>query len=320
MLAALPLVLAIDPPTVEVDIDALTLPQAQAEQLHGELMTRLVESGHAVGTSGAIVVRLTGGGEHVHVEVQHGTRAATRDVRGKGALLRLATIHAALELLAEQDAVVDPDPVRAAARDRSVVVVAEPGAQAWLPAVIEALVDAGQVVTPHAASASTRVCLDVQDERPTLAAVGIDEPCPDGTPSSDLGGDAVALVSAARARAPVSTRDPKEEDPSTEEAAPTIVPAPVVRTTAKPSTGARAPAWTGVLGIGLGGEGRLSAAEPLVLVHGDARHLGAQGPGTDVDDPQAQELRQPGQLLVRPDEARRHLGIETLRQRLRHRR
>lgn len=272
MFAALSLLLAIDPPTVTVDIDALTLPQAQAEQLHGELMTRLVESGHAVGAAGAIVVRLTGGGDRVHVEVQHGSHARSRDVQGIGALLRLATIHAAIELLSELDAVTDPDPVRAAARDRSIVVVADPDAAAWLPAVIEALVEAGNVVTPRPQSAAMRVCVGAVDGRPTLAAVTSDAECPAGAASEDLTRDAAAILTAARARAAAPADDPA---PPADDAATTPADEPVDRPPTKPAaTPAARPAsrWTGVIGAGAGAQGRLAAPEALVLLHGDARH------------------------------------------------
>jgi len=41
---------------------------------------------------------------------------------------------------------------------------------------------------------------------------------------------------------------------------------------AVPPPAPRAPSWTGVLGAGAGAQGRISAAEALVLLHGDARH------------------------------------------------
>ena len=108
----------------------LALLQAQTEQLLGELMTRLVEAGHAVGVPGAVTVRLTGGGDVVHIEVVHGTQVHARDVKGRGAVLRLAVIHAAIELLAEVEAVrIDPDPALAAAPERAVVVQIDDDAQ-----------------------------------------------------------------------------------------------------------------------------------------------------------------------------------------------
>lgn len=264
VLAAL---LAVESPTIAVDIDALALPNAQAEQLHGELMTRLVESGHPVGTSGAIVVRLTGGGARVHVEVQHGTRAWQRDVDGSGALLRLATIHAVLDLLGKVDAVEDPDPARASPPERSVFVEADAAASAWMPELIAALVEADNVVKPSREGASWRVCLGGDGSAPTIAVGPVDEPCPAGAVSDGLAEDVVVALATARAAPPeraVAPVEPAAQERTPEpESKPVAVPPPPTR---------REQAWSGALGVGAGAEGRVREAEALVLVHGDARH------------------------------------------------
>jgi hypothetical protein len=260
MLAALCLALALDPPTIGVDVDALALPQTQAEQLHGELMTRLVESGYPVGGTGAVTVRLTGGGEVVHVEVQHGARAWTRDVRGSGALLRLATIHAALELVAESDGAVERDPARAAPRERSVVVVADPAAASFVPTVIAALIDAGNVVVPKRESAALQLCVGTDGERPTIAAATVEAECPSAEPSTNLPTDIAAALDDARKPPPVI-------------APPKPIEAPPVVASPRPSQPSEArPSWTGAIGLGAGAEGRLSEPEALVILHGDARH------------------------------------------------
>lgn len=262
MLAALCLLLAVDPPTIGVDVDALALPQAQTEQLHGELMTRLVESGYPVASSGAVVVRLTGGGEVVHVEVQHGTRSWTRDVQGAGALLRLATIHAVLELLAQSAPVVDPDPARAPAHERSVVVVAEPAATAFVPEVIAALIDTGNVVVPARESAAMQLCVGADGERPTIAAASVDGECPAAVASDDVARDVTAAVDRARTPPPAVAPAPT----------PIREPESTTRSTAAERTSAAPPPWTGAIGLGAGIEGRIAEPEALVLLHGDARH------------------------------------------------
>jgi hypothetical protein len=265
-----------DPPTVAVDIDALALPHASSEQLHGELITRLVESGHAVGSTGAVVVRLTGGGKRVHVEVQHGAHVVTRDVTGSGALLRLAAIHAVIDLLAGLDAVRDPDPALAAAPERSVVIDADPAAAAWMPEVIAALLDAGNVVKPSAEGAAMRICLGAHDEVKTIAVVPVAEPCPAGAASEDLGRDLVIALAAARARPSPDPAIPTKQEPerAADELDPpeqvAVAPGPTISKTAP--TRASGPRWSGALGIAAGAQARLADAEALVLLHGDARH------------------------------------------------
>lgn len=256
-----------DAPTIVVDIDALALPHAQTEQLHGELMTRLVESGHPVGSAGAITVRLTGGGQRVHVEVQHGSRSWKRDVDGTGALLRLATIHAALDLLGQVDAVADPDPALASAPERSVVVEADDDAAAWVPEVIAALVGAGNVVKPSSDGALWRVCLDARDGRPMLAVASIDEPCAEGAPSDAVAHDLGAALAAAREAVP-----PTETPPTAAVDDEPVAATPAAITERPRTPPVRAMRWSGALGLGVGAQARLRAAEALLLVHGDARH------------------------------------------------
>lgn len=264
MLHALLFVSLARPATIDVRVDALALPHAQTEQLHGELMTRLVEEGHAVGSTGAVVVRLTGGGDVVHVEVAHGSTIRTRDVRGQGAVLRLAVIHAAIELLAGLEEIrVDPDPALAAAPERAVIVEVDGAAQVHAAPTIAAVVDAGWVVTPAAEGATRKVCIGERDGRPTLVVVAIEATCGEGAPVDALGPDvAVAL------RVP-----PVESAPAVEPAV-EPAPAPVVaaRVDAPRPEPIVAPRWSGALGVALGVQGRLRSVEPLVLLHGDARH------------------------------------------------
>lgn len=264
MLHALILVSLARPATIDVRVDALALPHAQTEQLHGELMTRLVEEGHAVGSTAAVVVRLTGGGDVVHVEVAHGSAIRTRDVRGQGAVLRLAVIHAAIELLAGlQEIRVDPDPALAAAPDRAVVVEVDDAAQIHAAPTIAAVVDAGWVVTPASEGATRRVCIGDRDGRPTLAVVAIEATCGDGAPVDALGPEvAVALRVTPTEPAPAPEPMP-EPEPAPVVAAPVDVPRP------EPIA---PPRWSGALGVALGVQGRLRSVEPLVLLHGDARH------------------------------------------------
>jgi hypothetical protein len=263
-----------DAPTVAVDIDALRLTHAQSEQLHGELITRLVESGHAVGSTGVVTVRLTGGGTRVHVEVQHGGTVRARDVEGRGALLRLAAIHAAIDLLAGLAVVIDPDPALASAPERSLVIEADPAAAAWMPSVITALVDSGNVVKPSAAGAGLRVCLGARDALPTIAVVAVDAPCPAGASSEDLRrdlGDAVAQARLAAASPPTQLEGDAEPDDALPDDAPV---ATLQRTSAPRRARSR---WSGALGFAAGPqvrplEGEGANAEAVVLVHGDARH------------------------------------------------
>ena len=270
MLHALILVSLARPATIDVRVDALALPHAQTEQLHGELMTRLVEEGHAVGSTAAVVVRLTGGGDVVHVEVAHGSAIRTRDVRGQGAVLRLAVIHAAIELLASLEEIrVDPDPALAAAPERAVVVEVDDAAQIHAAPTIAAVVDAGWVVTPAADGATRKVCIGDRDGRPTLAVVAIEATCGDGAPVDALGPEvAVALRVSSIEAAPVAEA----------ESEPVPVPVPVPEPVAAPRVDAprpgpiAAPRWSGALGVALGVQARLRSVEPLVLVHGDARH------------------------------------------------
>jgi hypothetical protein len=228
MLRKLLLVSLARPATIDVRVDALALPHAQTEQLHGELMTRLVEEGHAVGTTAAVVVRLTGGGDVVHVEVAHGSTIRTRDVRGQGAVLRLAVIHAAIELLAGLEEIrVDPDPALAAAPERAVVVEVDDAAQVHAAPTIAAVVDAGWVVTPAAEGATRKVCLGERDGRPTLAVVAIEATCGDGAPVDALGPEvAVALRMPSIESAPTPEPAP-EPAPEPEPVAAARVDAPV---------------------------------------------------------------------------------------------
>ncbi len=263
------------PATIAVDVGALALPQAQTEQLHGELMTRLLESGHAVGSHAAVVVRLTGGGEVVHVEVVHGRQLHAREVTGRGALLRLSVIHATIDLLAELEALRgEPDPVLTASTDHAVVVELLPGAEPHATAVVAAIVESGWVVTPAGEDASRRVCVGDDGGHATLAVVDADGACDDGVPEPLSNGSLAARL-AARGAAADPSSPPAITTPVAGTPAPTPIgpPAPAAVTPARPSRpSSPAPRWSGAIGLGLGVEGRLRAAEPVVLLHGDARH------------------------------------------------
>lgn len=254
------------PATVAVDVDALALPHAQTEQLHGEMMTRLVEAGHAVGSTGAVVVRLTGSGSTIHVEVAHGHDVRMRDVHGEGALLRLAAIHAAIELLAGIDAIrVDPDPVLATAPERAVVLEVDDAVATRTAEAMVAVIDAGHVVTPEVEGASRRVCLGEQDGVVTLSVVAIDAPCGPGDPAPTLASDIAAALQAVHRAPPEPSRPAPVSPPPPERP----LPPPPVASVEPPPVGSP---WSGAVGVGLGVQGRLRTAEPLVLVHGEARH------------------------------------------------
>lgn len=265
MLRTLLLLALARPATIDVRVDALALPHAQTEQLHGELMTRLVEAGHAVGVPGAVTVRLTGGGDVVHIEVVHGTQVHARDVKGRGAVLRLAVIHAAIELLAEVEAVrVDPDPALAAAPERAVVVQIDDDAQHHAAPAIAAVVEAGFVVTPAAADAKRRVCIGDDGGVATLAVVATDDACAAGATVTTW---VVDLAEALR-------DEPDEPEPAPPPAI--VAPAPIMHAPVDAPPPPKSPpprAWSWALGVGVGAQGRLRHAEPIALVHGDARHL-----------------------------------------------
>lgn len=265
-------------PPVAVDVDALALPHAQTQQLHGELMTRLVEEGHSVGSSGVVTVRLVGAGEQVHVEVQHGRTRLTREVNAdEPALMRLAVVHAVLELLFNLEAAEGPlDPGLAENPSRTVVVEARPGAQREVAAVVRAVVEGGRVVTGDPADAEFKLCVDVDGEGVTqLAATTVGDACPLMIAATDLAVvTARVLDSASHAEAepaiPPQGEEPKarvsgsdsEEIPSGEAR---DSDAPPVATSPSSS-------WHGALGVGLGAQTRIRAPEALLLVHGDARH------------------------------------------------
>jgi hypothetical protein len=273
--AALLVATLADAPTVRVDIDALALPNAEAEQLHGELMTRLVEEGHPVGSPAVVTVRLVGGGEALHVEVQHGSRRLERDVEGEGAVRRLAVIHAVLDLLTEleRDGAIDPEV--GPSRDRFVFVDAEPGAERWLGDVLRALTENGRVATSDPREAPWRVCVSTsEDGRVAVAAASADGECPPGRSHDDLEAAVSGALADAMAADTVDTveRAPGREEPPAESASasPRLAsPRPVAPTRAPESA---APRFSGVLGAGIGAQGRLQEPEVALLVHGDARH------------------------------------------------
>lgn len=270
--AALLVATLADAPTVRVDIDALALPNAETEQLHGELITRLVEEGHPVGSPAVVTVRLVGGGKVLHVEVQHGSRRLERDVEGEGAVRRLAAIHAVLDLLTELERDADSiDPEVGPSRDRFVRVDAEPGAERWFGDVLRALTENGHVATSDPREAAWRVCVSTsEDGRAAVAAASAEDECPPGRAHDDL--DAAVLATLAD----VMDADTMETDaraPSTDApVAPPRVRASPRAAAPNPAPASNAPRFTGVLGAGVGAQGRLDHPEAALLVHGDARH------------------------------------------------
>ncbi len=255
-------------PSVEVDIDALALPHAQAEQLHGEVMTRLVEAGHPVGSPAVVTLRLVGAGDHVHVEAQHGEHVVSRQARGEGALLRLAVVHAALAVLTELatsddslDAQIDAEP------DRTVVIEAT-DPESIVP-VVARLVDAGYVVAADETTASWRLCVQPTDaERPWVSATVQEQPCPPASAS-----DPVEALAVARASVDAPDPDPVSV-PATSADVPASAKVRTQTTTASPArvSSPQARPWSAAIGIGAGAQGRLSVPEAFVLAHGDARH------------------------------------------------
>lgn len=256
------------PATIAVEVDTLALPYAQTEQLHGEVMTRLVEDGHAVGTSGAVVVRLSGGGEMVHIEVAHGRDVRSRDVRGTGALLRLAVVHAVLELLAGFEVLQAADPAITADPAIAVALEVRPDAAAHAAAVIAAALDAGLVVTREPADATRRVCVGDREGAATFAIVASSDACPD---DAEVVASPSELAIALRRPLPSPPPEPSPPEPEPE-SEPAAVPTSTEITKPASPTKARVPAWTGAVGVGLGAQGRLRPVEAVVALHGDARH------------------------------------------------
>lgn len=267
----LPLVLAAvgSSPPVQVEIDGLSLPEGEVQRLHGQLLTRLVEAGQAIGQPGVVHLRMAGGGGVVRVEVQHGRRISFRVVEGSGAVLRLAAIHAAIDLLAEfeqSDASADPallDP------QRLVVIEATPDAEALLPAAIETTVGMGMVVVGEA-DRGRRVCLTRnEDDVPTLGVAPVGMPCVAEHEVSDLATVLGPLLSEPPAVAEGETEDRSSSAAPNE--AIELEPEPTPPSAERPPAEAPA-AWSWGVGAGAGVQGRLRAAEPLFRLEAAAYH------------------------------------------------
>jgi hypothetical protein len=143
-----------------------------------------------------------------------------------------------------------------------VVQVADDAQHPAAPA-IAAVVEAGFVVTPAAADAKRRVCIGDDGGVATLAVVATDDACAAGATVTTW------VVDLAEA-----LRDEPEPEPAPPPAI--VAPAPIVHAPVDAPPLPKSPpprAWSWALGVGVGAQGRLRHAEPIALVHGDARHL-----------------------------------------------
>ena len=268
----LPLVLAavgLSPP-VQVEVDELSLPEGEVQRLHGQLLTRLVEAGQAIGRPGVVHLRLAGGGGVVRVEVQHGRRITFRVVEGSGAVLRLAAIHAAIDLLAELERS-DPaaDPALLDEPERIVVIEATPSAESLLPAAIETTVGMGMVVVGDAQQ-GRRICLDRDENDTTVLGVApVGSPCVAEHEVSDLAAVLGPLLGEpprpSRQEEPADT-DPTDEDPDPEPPAETSAPPIAAQPSETPTS------WTWGIGVAAGVQGRLRTAEPSFRIDAAAYH------------------------------------------------
>ena len=287
MTAALAMVVLAMGPPVQLEIEGLNLPEAELQQLHGQILTRLVEAGESVGRPGAAILRLTGGDASVRVELQHGRQLLERTVAAPpGGVQRLAVIHAALELLEEleaSNAPVDPDLDTDA--ERRVVIETTEQAQHELATAIAAAVEAGLVVTADGPGAYT-LCVDSDAQGQTsMVLVRGDAPCVDDGQTELTTGNiieaatALAAVSeAGEAVPPTATKPEPEPEPELRPDRPGE-PTSARRATQVPSgprASAPSAAWTFVVGAGGGVQGRLRSAEGLVDLEAGAR--AAQGP------------------------------------------
>lgn len=263
-------------PSVEVDVEGLALAEGALQQLHRQLLVRLVEAGEAVGRPGTVHLRLAGGEGVVRVEVQHGRHVLARTVNGKGAVLRLSAIHAAIELLGELAASeFSADPALQPGPERTVVVEATAADTDLVPAAMKAIVDAGLVVVEEA-KAGRRLCLARSESGSLrLGVTSVGAPCePDRPIDALVPGVATALAEAplqpakpvaeAEAEAPASDSEPQPQRTETVRAdgSPSISKEPAPRSTS----------WAAALGVGGGAQARLRSAEPLVFFDAAARH------------------------------------------------
>lgn len=286
MIGRLLILMATVAPPVQVEIDGLGLPEAELQQLHGQLLTRLVEEGQAIGRPGVVTLRLVGGAEAVRVEVQHGRRVLARTVRGEGAVLRLAVTHAALELLEEvRTDPAGPDPTLVAEAERTLVVEATAEAEVLLPGAITAAITAGMVVARQAEH-GRRLCLSLDDRgEPRLGMAALDEPCEARRPVVALERDVGELLaitpwSAVAGGPPEDRPEPGGADEGDEADPPRVGPqaepapsAGLVEAPDEPGPAEPRPtAWTVAPGVGAGVQARLRAAEAALLVDLVLRH------------------------------------------------
>ncbi|MEM6993970.1 MAG: hypothetical protein AAF721_25890, partial [Myxococcota bacterium] len=183
-------------PMVEVDATELHLPESEAAQLHGQTLARLVEAGYATGSSGTVVVRLSGDGVALRVEVRDGQRVLYREVTSRGAVARLEAIHIALEMLDEVsestarakdsapppapddgESSAAPDPPARSAHP-SLHVVAGGVSPPELGPTLKALADRGFTLVPKRDQAWVTVCVAGAALDPQLAVAEPEQSCP----------------------------------------------------------------------------------------------------------------------------------------------
>lgn len=283
MLAAFAMTALCLGPPVEVDVEALALPEQALQQLHGQLLTRLVEAGETVGHPGVVTLRMAGGDGIVRVEVQHGRHIVAQTVAGEGAVLRLAAIHAAIDLLSElAQSEHAADPALGPELERAVVIDAGPGTEPELPAAIVAAVAAGAVVTSQDAGAGRRLCLGIgSDGGLRIGVAPVDEPCHADRSFDALGtGIATALAGAPlivqTEPEPLTGSEHRSEHPTQAAAVPSdsgsATEQPTLPGLSEPTPQRTKARWMGAVGAGAGAQGRLRSAEPLLLIDASARH------------------------------------------------
>lgn len=93
---------AAGPSRVELDVSGLEqhMSDEQLHRFHGELLMRLLEGGHGIGTDGSVVLSLTSTGESIVVECSVDDRRERIEVDGADeAVLGLELVHRAVDLV-----------------------------------------------------------------------------------------------------------------------------------------------------------------------------------------------------------------------------
>lgn len=289
-------------PPVHVEVDDLVVPEAERQRFHGQLLSRLVEAGQAVGQSGTVHLRLAGKGRVVRVEVRHGDRVLAHTVEGEGAVLRLAAIHVSLELLRELAASEHAAELeRRPGPERTVVVEAAAGAEALVPTTIRAAVGAGVVVAADAEQGRRLCVARGNDGTPRLGTSALGDRCTPERSVEALDAGVVAMLAEADeppARASFSSESVEHRDllgvsdevsdlleaiESVEHSdsldASEVSDEPVGHAEGHKPGAARSSAseprasrWRASIGLGAGAQARVRDAEALVLAEVAARH------------------------------------------------